>query len=480
MVHSNAMDTPTRQATAVVAWRKKPMHRALKAALSLLVAIAVVQLPGALGWHLYEDLPDAGRVSLGILVLAALLWMTEAMPAFAVSLLVIGLQIGIFGRPGGVWAAEGDTKEWTRFVADWASPVMWLFLGGFVMARACTKTGLDRWLAGLLLGRLTSSPAKLLGGVMGVTFCFGMFISNTATAAMMVAVISPLIAALPHGSRLAPALLLGVALTANLGGIGTIIGTPPNAIAVEQIPEAIRPDFFGWMLMAMPPAIVLVGIMYLWLWWNIRSEPGLVIDLSEEKPADGLILQRLIVMAIFAVTVVLWMSESLLKIPPAVVSFLPIVALAVSGVIAAEDIRQLPWDVLLLLAGGLSLGTGVQVTGLAGWLAGLLPSGFPPMATATIFCVAGVLLSNLMSSNTATAAMLIPIGTGMVGPAEVPLVAIGIAVGCSAAMILPVSTPPNAIVYATGRLTTRHFLIPGILSAIGVLIIFPWLKLLGK
>ncbi len=460
---------------------RKSRRRGLKTLACCLLALLLVQGPGALGWNLYDGLSDAGRVSLGILLLAALLWMTEAMPAFAVSLLVIGLQIAILGRPGGVWAAEGDTRAWTRFVADWASPVMWLFLGGFVMARACTKTGLDRWLAGLLLGRFTDRPAHLLAGVMGVTFAFGMFISNTATAAMMVAVISPLIAALPKESRLAPALLLGVGLTANLGGIGTIIGTPPNAIAVEQIPDALRPDFFGWMLMAMPPALFLVGLMYLWLWWMIRREPGVEVDLSEKAPPDTeLLLKRLIVMAVFAVTVTLWMSEALLKIPPAVVSFVPIVALAVFGVISADDIRKLPWDVLLLLAGGLSLGTGVQATGLAHWLAGWMPSGFPPLATAAAFCLAGVALSNVMSSNTATAAMLVPIGTGMVGPEEVPLVAIGIALGCSAAMILPVSTPPNAIVYSTGRLKARDFLVPGLISAAGILIVFPWLKLIGK
>lgn len=447
----------------------------------MFAALTVVVGPGLLGWDLYRELSDAGRVSLGILVFAALLWMTEAMPAFAVSLLVIGLQIAFLGRPGGVWAAAGDSQAWTLFVADWAAPVMWLFLGGFVMALACTKTGLDRWLAGLLLGRLTGHPRSLLAGVMAVTFAFGMFISNTATAAMMIAVVSPIVAVLPKGGKLAPALILGVALTANLGGIGTIIGTPPNAIAVEQIPEELRPDFFGWMLMAMPPALLLVGVMYVWLCWMVRNESGVKVDLTENAPTDReLLVKRLIVMVVFGVTVALWMSESLLKIPPPVVSFVPIVTLVVLGIINGQDIRKLPWDVLLLLAGGLSLGTGVHVTGLAAWLAGGMPSGFPPLATAALFCMAGVVLSNLMSSNTATAAILIPIGTGMVNSSEVPLVAIGIALVCSAAMVLPVSTPPNAIAYATGKLKSRDFLIPGLISAVGILVVFPWLKLIGR
>lgn len=453
----------------------------VKTAIAALVAFLIIKLPPAFGWPLYEGLPEAGQVSLGILIFASLLWMTEAMPAFAVGLLVMGLQIAILGRPGGVWAAEGDTRAWTRFVADWASPVMWLFLGGFVLARACTKTALDQWLAGILLGRLTERPAALLGGVMCVTFCFGMFISNTATAAMMIAVITPIITALPQDSRLARALLLAIAITANLGGIGTIIGTPPNAIAVEQIPENLRPDFFGWMLMAMPPAIALIVLVYGWLWLGIRKEPGIKVELHPGPGPESFWLpDRLLVMSIFLVTVTLWMGESILRIPPAVVSFVPIVTLAITGVITSEDIRRLPWDVLILLAGGLSLGTGVQATGLAEWLAGQLPTTLHPMSTALVFCILGVVLSNLMSSNTATAAMLIPLGTSVVSTENIPLVAIGIAVGCSAAMALPVSTPPNAIAYSTGRLRAKDFLIPGVISGFGILIVFPWLKLLGR
>lgn len=468
-----------------VSWQihRLPPHTAsslLKTFVAALIAFLAVQAPVSLGWTLYEGLSDAGRVSLGILIFASLLWITEAMPAFAVGLLVIGLQIAILGKPGGVWAAKGDTREWTRFVADWASPVMWLFLGGFVLARACTKTALDQWLAGIFLGRLTDRPAALLAGVMGVTFCFGMFISNTATAAMMVAVITPIITALPQDSRLARTLLLAVAVTANLGGIGTIIGTPPNAIAVEQIPENLRPDFFGWMLMAMPPAIALLGFVYAWLWFGIRKEPGIHVKIHPGPGPESFWLpERLIVMSVFLVTVTLWMGESVLRIPPAVVSFVPIVTLAVTKVITTDDIRRLPWDVLLLLAGGLSLGTGVQTTGLATWLAGQLPTTLHPMGTALVFCILGVVLSNLMSSNTATAAMLIPLGTSVVSPENVPLVAIGIAVGCSAAMALPISTPPNAIVYSTGRIRAKDFLVPGLIAGLGILIVFPWLKLLG-
>ena len=475
------LDTRAEAGRAMGRFDRQARRAVLKSLSCCMLALAVVLGPGLFGSTVFDGLSAAGRASLGIMVLAAALWVTEAMPAFAVALLVMGLQIAVLGRPGGVWAAPGDTKAWTVFVAEWASPTMWLFLGGFVLAHACSKTSLDRWMAGALLGRLVSRPAALLAGVMGLTFVFSMFTSNTATAAMMMAVMSPLTAAMPKGSRLARGLILSVAIAANLGGIGTIIGTPPNAIAVERFPEGHRVDFFGWMLLALPPALLLAGGAYVFIWQRwVRGEMGLKggLPLSAPMEPGKKRRDRLIVMVVFAVTVSLWLSESLLGIPSPVVSFIPIVVLAVSGVIDAKDIRELPWDVLILLAGGLSLGTGVQVTGLAEWIAAQVPGDLSPVGMAVAFCMTGVVLSNLMS-NTAAAALLIPLGAGIVAAEDVPLMIFGVAMGCSAAMALPIATPPNAIAYATGRITARDFLIPGIIAGIGILLVFPWFKLVG-
>lgn len=477
-----AMDTRAEAGRALGISDRRSGRAIVKTLLCGLAALALALGPGGEGWAWQEGLTAAGRASLGILVFAAGLWVSEAMPAFAVALLVMGLQIAILGQPGGVWAAAGDGQAWTVFVDDWASPTMWLFLGGFVLAHACSKTGLDRWMAGLLLGRVVARPAALLGGVMGVTFVFSMFMSNTATAAMMMSVLAPVTAALPAGSRLGRGLLVSVAIAANLGGIGTIIGTPPNAIAVGQLAEGQKVDFFGWMRLALPPALFLALLAYGGLWWSwARGERGLPEGLLSGAAAgpDGVRrLHRWVVLAVFAVTVLLWLGESVLGIPSPVVSFIPIVVLAVSGVIDGRDIRELPWDVLMLLAGGLSLGTGVQVTGLAGWLAQQVPGGLHPTAAALVFCLTGVLLSNLMS-NTAAAALLIPLGAGVVGPADAPLVVIGIALGCSAAMALPISTPPNAIAFASGRVTGRDFLMPGLIAGLGILIVFPWIRIIG-
>ncbi|WP_193210945.1 SLC13 family permease [Luteolibacter marinus] len=477
------LDTRAEAGRAMGRFDRRAWRAVAKTLACVLLALTVVFGPGLIGWQTFDGLSPAGRASLGIMVLAAALWVSEAMPAFAVALLVMGLQIAVLGRPGGVWAEAGDTKAWTVFVAEWASPTMWLFLGGFVLAHACSKTGLDRWMASALLGRLAGRPAALLAGVMGLTFVFSMFTSNTATAAMMMAVLSPLTLALPKGSRLARGLILSVAIAANLGGIGTIIGTPPNAIAVERFPEGHRVDFFGWMLLALPPALLLAAAAYAFIWHHwVKGEEGLAGGLApggRETEDDGKKRwHRWIVMAVFAVTVSLWLGESLFKIPSPVVSFVPIVVLAVTGVIGNRDIRELPWDVLILLAGGLSLGTGVQKSGLAEWLAAQVPGSLSPVGMAVAFCMTGVVLSNLMS-NTAAAALLIPLGSGIVGPEDAPLLIFGVAMGCSASMALPIATPPNAIAYATGRVTARDFLVPGIIAGIGILLVFPWFKLVG-
>ena len=443
----------------------------------LILALAIVFLPDLIGWSLFAGLGNGGKAALGIMVFAAALWVTEAMPAFAVALLVIGLQIAILGNPSGVWAAEGDTKAWTTFVEPWSSPTMWLFLGGFVLAHASSKTQLDKWLAGMVLGRFATSPAKLVAGVMAITFFFSMFMSNTATAAMMIAVTAPVLGSLPGSSRLAKAVVIAVAAGANLGGIGTIIGTPPNVIAAGELQGSV--DFVKWMMIALPPALLLATAVYFLIWRIYIHHSGEVVEIHLDSKVEShprLKRHRITVLIIFTITVGMWMSESLTGISSPVVSFIPIVALAVSGVIGARDMRVLPWDVLLLLAGGLSLGVGVEVTGLAEWFAALVPGNLSIPSIAIVFSLLGLFLSNLMS-NTAAAALLIPLASSLTGEAGSTLVTVSIAISCSAAMALPISTPPNAIAHSTERLSSKDFLLPGLLVAAGMVIVLPWLAL---
>lgn len=469
------MDTRTQAKRLLGSFERDERKGIAKTAGCLLLALAVVFLPGLLGSDAFSSLNAGGKAALGIMVFAAALWVSEAMPAFAVALLVIGLQIAILGNPGGVWAPEGDTKAWTTFVQPWSSPTMWLFLGGFVLAHACSKTQLDKWLAGLVLGRFATSPAKLVAAVMAVTFIFSMFMSNTATAAMMIAVTAPVLVGLPKESRLAKGLVLAVAAGANLGGIGTIIGTPPNAIAAGELQGKV--DFIKWMAIALPPALLLAVAVYALIWriyiHGSGEKPKLNLDSTVESN-DRMKRHRITVMVVFTITVAMWMGESFTGIPSPVVSFIPIVAFAVLGVIGARDMRGLPWDVLLLLAGGLSLGVGVEVTGLAEWFAGRVPGNLGIVSIAVIFSILGLFLSNLMS-NTAAAALLIPLASSLVGNADASLVTISIAISCSAAMALPISTPPNAIAHGTERLSSKDFLLPGLLVAACMALVLPWL-----
>lgn len=470
------MDTRAQAKRLLGSFERDELRGVVKTFACAAFALALLFLPGLLGMDPFKGLGAAGRASLGIMAFAAALWVTEAMPAFAVALLVIGLQVAILGAPDGIWAGSDETNAWTTFVQPWASPTMWLFLGGFVLANACSKTQLDKWLAGMVLGRFATNPAKLVGCVMAITFVFSMFMSNTATAAMMIAVTAPVLAGLPKDSRIAKGLVLAVAAGANLGGIGTIIGTPPNAIAAGQLAGSV--DFIKWMMIALPPAVLLAAAVYFLIWkMYIRGEKAGDVCLDSQVEGGARMKRhRITVMAVFALTVGMWMSESVTGIPSPVVSFIPIVVLAVTGVISASDMRLLPWDVLLLLAGGLSLGVGVEVTGLAEWFGSLVPGGLGTAAIAVVFSIMGLFLSNLMS-NTAAAALLIPLASGLVGKGDPTLVIVSIAISCSVAMALPISTPPNAIAYGTGRLNSRDFLFPGLVAAIGTALILPWLML---
>lgn len=441
----------------------------------LAVAAAVAFLPE------WPGLDPAARRCLFILIFAAGLWATEAIPAFAVALLVIGLSILLLGRPDGVFVAADEPDRWQIFIAPLASPLIWLFLAGFILAEAAARTGLDRTLAGLVFRVAGSSAASVLMAAMCITFVLSMFMSNTATAAMMIAVVTPLLRTMNPAHPFRPALPLGIAVAANLGGMGTLIGTPPNAIAAGFIARSgAELSFLDWMALGLPPAILLAGGLGLFLMYRYRAR-GLLLDRSalvavQESGPRAAAWQRGVVVLVFSVTLVLWMFG---PAPAAVVAFVPITVLSVTGVIGVAEIRQLRWDVLILMAGGLSLGVAVTETGLAGWLVDGLPiDGLGLLGAALAFALLTALLSNFMS-NTAAANILVPLGAAAalsLGGAQGILPVI-IALSASTAMCLPIATPPNAIAYATGELKARAFLVPGLLLAVATpLVTVPWIS----
>lgn len=473
---------------------------------SLVLAIVLAAVPLSSDCGLALE----GGLALFILVFAAGLWATEAVPAFAVALLVIGLAILLLG---GLWpSANSDLNlSWERYPATWGSPLIWLFFGGFILAQAAEKTGLDRWFAHLIVTRAGKRPSRLLAGCMATTFLFSMFVSNTAATIMMVAVALPIVRAFHHADRFRTGLMLGIAVAANLGGMATLIGSPPNAIAAgalmnlkrtsrtevnvaqsnsavgaiagtnaaesgaaesgsnnEPATPAPRIDFLLWMAIAAPPAIL--SVILAWIYLNYRYHSwSTFVDLSS---VDSSVAPTLLppwkislVMVIFSATVLLWMTEGLHGLPVTVVSFLPICAFTVMGILNADDIRQLRWDVLLLIAGGLSLGVAVTDTKLAEWLVGLVPlQAMGPLGLAMCLALLTTLVSNFMS-NTAAATILVPIAVVAAVGNEMQVV-IPLALGASAAMALPVSTPPNAVVFSTEQVRTPEMVEAGILIGI--------------
>ncbi len=437
---------------------------------SVVVSVACVALAFVIAYLPdYPGLSDPGRAALFILIAAAGLWISEAIPAFATSLLVIGAEIALLGQPGGGFAQTN--KDYEQFLAPWGSPLIWLFFAGFIMAAAAEKTGLDRLIAIGTLGRFGRKPALLLLGTMLITAAVSMFMSNTATATLMLTALTPLATSRPKDDSLVRALMLGVAFGANIGGMGTVIGTPPNAIAAGALADVSPINFAEWMVLAVPVVALLLAIAWLWIivcylggtaWKEIES-----LDLGNDTAIKSSAVQQAVVMLTFAVTVGLWLTGPLHGLPTTVVAFLPICSLTTTGILTASGIRKLPWDVLLLIAGGLSLGVAIDKTGLASWLVGQIPlDQFSTIAVVIAFGFVTVLLSNLMS-NTAATNIVVPIVIAIfVAQQADPRLVVPVTLAASCAMCLPISTPPNAIVFSSGRLATSDLLYGGLVMAI--------------
>lgn len=433
---------------------------------------AVLALAIAAGFLPLEGLTTASRICLMIFVGAAGLWVTEAIPPFATAIMVIVLSVYLLGQPGGPLGLEpsGVLDSYQIFLNPIASPVLVLFFGGFILAIAATKHGFDVRLARAFVKPFGTHPRMVLLGVIATTALFSMFMSNTATTAMMIAILAPLFKHFEGRDPFKKALVLAVPFAANIGGMGTIIGTPPNAVAASVLGQIGHPvSFFGWMAMAMP--IVVIVLLILWLLLIKIFKPR--TDHFEMLFPEDLKLtwDLVIVVVTFTVTILLWLTEPLTGIPSAVVALLPIMIFTLFGIIGREDLRKIEWHILILVAGGLTLGVAMKHSGLSNLLVGYITVlKLSPVLLLVTICVFAVFISNFMS-NTAASNLLIPIVTSLavVSP---PLGAVVVALGCSLAMSLPISTPPNAIAFATQAIETRDMARYGtIVSVIGLVVL---------
>lgn len=451
-----------------------------------LVIVAALTAAGGAYWVARMAADDMAARSVAIFVLAAVFWAAEFLPLFATALLVVALEVLFLATDGGLadevtrlLALAGLAESQpgiepipaSAFVGPFASDIIMLFLGGFLLAAAVTRHGVDHALAGRLLRRISGSPLALIYSLAGLSAFFSMWMSNTATAAMMIALSRPILGQVPPGSRFRQAVVMAIAFGANVGGIGTPIGTPPNAIAFGALNRAgYEITFLRWMLIAVPlEALLLVGVGVL-LYSRYRPEPGLRLVVAQPSTV-GLSRAGSITLMVLAAAIVLWMTGGRHGLSPGTVALLAAAALLMTGVIGRQDVDAIDWKVLILMWGALSLGVAVQRSGLGGHLAridlSLLPGG--TWAIGAVIALAGVSVSTFMS-NTAAAALLVPMALAVSAPGREEFAMLA-ALACSFAMAMPVSTPPNSLAYATGEVP-RSVMIRagGLISALGLIL----------
>ena len=423
---------------------------------------------------------DSQVYVLFLLFFAIGLWLTEAIPAFAVSLLIIAYLVFTLGNKYLNSAPENIEK----YAQTFSSSVIWLLLGGFFLASAMTKTKLDQALFKYTLKLSGTNPRNLLIGLMSTTMVASMLMSNTATTSMVIAAILPLLTSLGKKSGVSKALLLGIPMAAATGGIATIIGTPSNAIAVGALKSAgITIEFIDWMKFGVPVAIVLTAVCcFALIRIYIKDTTPISLAFLEDQKSDTSTessIERKIVSAVIIVTIGLWLTTSLHGLTVASICAVPLVVLTLTGVLSGKDIQGLPWDTLLLVAGGLSLGLALEQTGLLNHYAQMLIAmNLNSIVLIFIFAFLTMLVSNIMS-NTAASTVMIPLGMAILVAFKLE-VALIIAISASTAMFLPVSTPPNAIVYSTGLLEQKDFRLGGILvGLLGPVLAIVWVLLIS-
>ena len=433
--------------------------------------------------------------TVAIFALAALMWMFEVLPTWATSVTIIVLLLftisdssPLFMRTAGDTANLGTLVSYKALLAAFADPTIMLFLGGFILAIAATKVGLDVQLAKVLLKPFGTKPKFVLLGFLCVIALFSMFMSNTATAAMMLTFLAPVLRTLPKEEKGMAGLALAIPIAANVGGIGTPIGTPPNAIALGYLNETMHQGvgFGEWMMVMVPFVIVILLIAWVVLMKIFPfTTDKIELKIENTKKPDT---KTYIVWVTFAVTILLWVLDKVTGINANVVAMIPVGVFCATGVITKEDLREIDWSVLWMVAGGFALGIALNKTGLAENLVESIPfASFPPLVVLLLSGFIAYLLSNFIA-NSAAANLLVPIlcavGVGMgelldpVGGARALI--IGVALSTSFAMLFPISTPPNAIAHSTGLIQVKDMTKVGlIIGVIGFVLSYAILIFIG-
>ena len=439
------------------------MKRIIKIAIVAIVTLLLWNMPAE--WYGINNLTVIQQRVIAIFAFATLMWILEIVSSWATSVAVIVIML-LFCTDSGILPMVNEEEVGTLLsykgvMATFADPVIMLFIGGFVLAIAATKTGLDAQLAKVLLRPFGTRSENVLLGFLLITGLFSMFVSNTATAAMMLTFLTPVFRQLP---------------AANLGGMGTPIGTPPNTIALKYLndPEGLNLGLgFGqWMMFMFPLVILLLFVS----WWILKkmfpfSQKTIELKIDGEMKKDT---HSYIVIITFFVTVLLWLLDRVTGINSYTVAMIPFCVFALTGVINKRDLEQVNWSVIWMVAGGFALGYGLNKSGLAENAVESIPFGeFSPVLILILGGAICYLLSNFIS-NSATAALLMPIlaivcgamGDKLAPIGGTPTVLIGVAIAASSAMILPISTPPNALAFSTNLVQQKDMAKIGIIMGI--------------
>ena len=432
---------------------------------------------------------------IAIFVFTAMMWILEVIPTWTTSVVaIVSILLTTSNKGLGFLIAKENVGALTNYkdvMAAFADPVIMLFLGGFVLAFAATKVGLDVQLAKVMLKPFGTNPKTVLLGILLVIGIFSMFMSNTATAAMMLTFLTPVLATLPKDGGGRISLALAIPIAANIGGMGTPIGTPPNAIALGALQEAgYAVTFAGWMLRMVPYVVVMLLIAWVLL-MKLYPFKAKSIELKiEGQEVKATPFQKYVVWVTFALTIILWVGEQWFKINSNIVAMIPFAVFSATGIMKAKHLEHINWAVLWMVAGGFALGTALNQTGLASTLIKTIP--FASWNSLVVMLVGGFIcyfLSNFIS-NSASANLVVPIlivvGKAMAGNpgfealGGVPAMIIGVAICASLAMCLPVSTPPNALAHSTGMITTKQMATVGVvMGAIGLVLGYLMLIFIG-
>jgi sodium-dependent dicarboxylate transporter 2/3/5 len=451
--------------------------RPLRARVGLAAAIAVLLL--MLGYGPPQGMAASEWRVAAVALFMATAWVTEALPIAATALVPL-VAFPLLG------VASID-----KVVPHYANPILFLFLGGFVIAAAMEKWGLSRRIALFVVRVAGSRPDMQVAGFMAATGFISMWVSNTATTIMMLPIAVSVIAISERSGRgdpaFAPALLLAVAYAASIGGLGTLVGTPPNALLAAFLREqyGIQIGFAKWMLFGTPVAVLMMVcacVVLTRLVFAVGREPvpEAVASIDAElaalgPPGRGEVLTS----AVFAAVALLWITQPLIAgwLPGARISD---AGIAIAGALAlflipvdlkrglflldVEWVAKVPWDVIILFGGGLSLAAAIGDSGLSGRIGEALRvfAGWPTFAL-LLAVIAVVILLTEFASNTAVATVFLPIAGALAGAIGLAPTAIAVpaAVAASLAFMLPVATPPNAIVFGAGRLTVPQMALAG-------------------